>query len=89
MAILITGKTEKCELHVLEREQSMISDWAQLGYDVKYYSQQIEYRRIWVTIKEASDRLHPISNWYKITDFVYENISVFLNLYFSHSKNMQ
>ena len=50
---ILTGKTEKREFHVFsrEREQSMVSDWAQLGFDVKYHSQLIDYMGIGVTIK--------------------------------------
>ena len=50
---ILTGKTKTREIHVFphDREQSVISDWAQLGYDVAYCSQRIDYMDELATIK--------------------------------------
>ena len=47
---ILTGKTEEREFYVFsrEREQSMISDWAQLGFDAKHHGQLIDYMGIQV-----------------------------------------
>ena len=55
---ILTGKTETRELHVFpyRQEQTMIIDWAQLGYTAAYRRQQIEYMGIEVTINYLTVR---------------------------------
>ena len=55
---ILTGKAKTREFHVFphDREQSMISDWVQLGYDVAYSSQRIDYMDELVTIKYLKAR---------------------------------
>jgi len=55
---ILTGKTDASELHVFSRDNefSMISNWARLGFDATYRSQQIDYMGHRLTIKYLNVR---------------------------------